>query len=313
MGRVVILEGPDGGGKTTLAKKLVEAGFEYKHEGPPPPGVDLLAHYLRILYDSLMSKRNVVHDRLWLGERIYGPIVRGVDRIGDEGQTLFDRLHRSKPIHQYICSPKLGVARANYLEKIKEKDDYLKCEHNWTSVFNGYMSWVYNHAKMGDMYNYQDPDSYQNVVDRIMSHKVALGSLPDGTIGSPTAKYLFIGDKPNHLTIDVPFFAVNGSSGYFNKALKLAQIKEANLAVSNAKSAIGTKHSLTEIVRSLPYIEKVFLMGGVAKDWFIREYNLTGTEKLLDFCEIPHPSFLKRFKGHNPQVMADLILEELYG
>ncbi len=44
MGRVVILEGPDGSGKTTLAKELVKSGFTYKHMGVPDEGTDLMAN-----------------------------------------------------------------------------------------------------------------------------------------------------------------------------------------------------------------------------------------------------------------------------
>lgn len=307
MGRVVILEGPDGGGKTTLAKKLVEAGFEYKHEGPPPDGVDLISYYLRVLQDSLLSFKHVVHDRLWLGERIYGPIARGEDRIGDEGQILFERLYRSKPIHQYICSPEYGIAKTNYLEKIRDKNDYLKSEVMWESVYKDYDKWLERNL-LGSKFNYST-DDYQMIIDRILDFKVILNNLPEGTIGSPKAKYLFIGDKPNHLTIDVPFFSVRGSSGYLNKALKLADIKEEDLALSNAKSATGEKHSFDSTLKKLPNLEKIFLMGNIAKEWYFRQV----THETCETKFIPHPSYLKRFRGHNPQVMADIIIEEIYG
>ena len=40
--KVVVLEGPDGGGKTALANELVRHGYTYHHEGPPPKNVDPL-------------------------------------------------------------------------------------------------------------------------------------------------------------------------------------------------------------------------------------------------------------------------------
>lgn len=305
MGRVIILEGPDGGGKTTLAKKLVSEGFEYRHEGPPPVGTDLIAHYLRILNDSLESPNNVVHDRLWLGERIYGPVARGVDRIGPMGQVLFERLHRSKYIDQYICSPGYELAKVNYGEKIKEKDDYLKCFDNWTSVYSAYQ----HHVSTSSIkeFNYSK-DSWESILHRPEGE--IQRTLPKGTIGSSDAKYLFVGDRPNHPSIDVPFFALTGSSGYLNSAITALDLGEENLAFSNATSPKGEIHSLSTIVRRLPKLEHIFLMGNVAKQWYM-DQRIKEESRHCRAHLVPHPSYLKRFRGHNPEVMADIFRKEL--
>lgn len=309
MGRVVILEGPDGGGKTSLAKKLMKAGFEYKHEGPPPVGVDLLAFYLRKLWESLKSNRNVVHDRLWLGERIYGPIARDTDRIGMEGQILFERIRKSKTVDQYICYPDYTVSKTNYLIKIQESGDVLKSVDLWDKAYKGYEDWLTTSGKPGDRFNYSI-HSHEKILEDILSSSRAMNCLPEGSIGSPEAKFLFIGDKPNHLSIDVPFFATNGSSGYLNRALVMAGIKEEDLALSNAKSPVDEEHSLGLMLSRLPKLEHIFVMGAVAKEWFYKSTNIKTAYKVS--C-VPHPSYLKRFKGHDSTVMANIITKELRG
>ena len=310
MGRVVILEGADGGGKTTLAKRLVEEGFEYRHEGPPPSKVDLVAHYLDILDKSLKSNKNVVHDRLWLGERVYGPVCRGEDRLGDAGQVLFERLHRSKSIHQYICTPRLGIARVNYLQKIKEDDDYLKSTERWERAYEYYNRFANTQKVLSDFTFDYTTHTFEDVLREVMSTRKVMANLPEGTIGSTQAKYLFIGDQPNHTTIDVPFFSLRGSSGYFNSALVMAGIKEEDLALSNARSPSAVIHSLGSILCRLPNLEIVFLMGVAAVEWFKSQSDVSKAYKVV---RIPHPSFLKRFRGHNPAVMADLIKKGLNG
>lgn len=312
MGRVVILEGPDGSGKTTLAKSLVTTGFEYKHEGPPEKDVDMIAHYLRILNESIESPNDVVLDRFWLGERIYGPICRGVDKVGPEGQKLFERLCRSKSVQQFICLPTIDVARANYVEKMKEKDDYLKSMETWERTYKAYALWMYSYGKLGMIYDYSKNDPW-HVKAGIFSDECLIGNLPKGTIGSSTARHLFIGDQPNHPSIDVPFFAISGSSGYLNKALELAGISEKNLAISNAKSATGQFHTLGPILASLPDLQNIFLMGNIAKDWFYRQFRANEVTRVYRMHSLPHPSYLKRFKGHNPEVMAQMILEKVDG
>jgi thymidylate kinase len=310
MGRVVILEGPDGGGKTTLAKRLINEGFEYRHEGPPPPEMDRVAHYLRILHDSVESGKNIVHDRLWLGERIYGPIARGVDKLGDEGQRLFERLHRSKSIHQYICTPNIGAARANYRIKISEADDFLKSTEKWEKVYTNYVSWLKSNPVMAQLYDYTLDSNHDRIVSEIFSFQNALRVLPTGTIGSPDARLLFVGDRPNHRTIDVPFFSLKGSSAYLNKTLSKCLLDESEIAFSNARSHTGKEHDLGAILSKLPKLEHIFLMGAIAREWFYARSNVKTTYKIS--C-IPHPSYLKRFKGHNLSVMADIINKEIYG
>lgn len=315
MGRIVILEGPDGGGKTTLAKKLVDMGFDYRHEGPPKQGADLVAHYLKIIDDSLKSPRPVVHDRLWLGERIYGPIARGKDNLGIEGQNLFYRLHRSKHINMYIVMPKIDIARQNYKEKLKEKDDYLKGVKDhalspmsmWEMVFTKYAQWMYQFGNLGMTYDYTKDTPERIYKDSLSTEKIIL---PDGTIGTHWAEYLFIGDQPNHDSIDIPFFALNGSSGYLNRAIEFAGIKESQLALSNAYSVTGEQHSLGPILCNLPHLKRIFLLGNKAKEWFWKQTD-GNTNLPFKVDRLPHPSFLKRFKGHNPWVMSNLILDSM--
>jgi GTPase SAR1 family protein len=305
MAKVIILEGPDGGGKTSLAKKLMAEGFQYRHEGPPPIGVDLISYYLKILDDSLKSPMNVVHDRLWLGERVYGPISRGSDRIGPQGYKLFERLHRSKPISQYICTPKIGVARINYQKKILEDDDYLKSVDKWEKVFKAYTDLQYSRNGMGEVFDYTENTHIQIIKDA-MSFERNRKNLPEGTIGSPTAKYLFIGDRPNHISVDVPFFSTVGYSGYFNRALELANIHEDDLALSNVYDPLYSTHDLSKILKSLPKLEFIIPMGDKAQEWLVDAYIPD-----IKIKGISHPSYLKRFKSRNPQVMADIIKEAL--
>lgn len=313
MNRIVILEGPDGAGKTTLANELVvKYGFRYKHEGPPPISADLHAHYLKVLNESIESPFDTVHDRLWLGERIYGPVARGLDRLGPEGQKLILRLHTSKQIKMLICLPKLKAVKENYVRKLETGHDYLQSPEKLVKVFQSYCHWLYNYGNMGELYDYTKDFSISKLLDSFDPHSV----LPSGTVGSRLAKYLFIGDRPNHLTIDVPFHAVDGSSGYFNRALELANIAEPDVAISNAfgpgKLTSPIKHSLRSMIDKLPHLTNIFLMGKNAQEWFSNSVMSPQDLHLRDVHNLPHPSYLKRFYGANPKVLAKMIKDITY-
>lgn len=96
---LILLEGPDGAGKTTLADRLAVAvqhrfGSEpiRMHSGPPTRTPD--EEYIGRLepYDV---RAKIIADRWHLGEMVYGPIFRG------ESKLTLDSCHH---IEQYLMA-----------------------------------------------------------------------------------------------------------------------------------------------------------------------------------------------------------------
>jgi hypothetical protein len=310
MGRIVILEGPDGGGKTTLANQLVEKGFQYQHDGPPPAGRDNIAYYLEVLYHAYLAPHDTVFDRLWLGERMYGPVARGSDNIGSEGQRLFLRLHQAWNVKMYLVWPNQDEIQANYLVKLKDSGDYLKSVDRFRAVCDRYFRWAYMFATMSELYDYRVNTVSDILMDFAISLEKGLKILPKGFVGSQSAKYLLIGENPNHVWIDVPFHSLTNSSGYFNDALILAGLKEEDICLGNAYSPDGVEHSLKEIVDAVPTIDKILLLGNRAYDWFIHQ-PLCAEHKVSYLLH--HPSYVKRFKSNDPMVYAGFLREAIFG
>ncbi len=75
---IVVLEGCDGTGKTTLAKTLATR-YDYAilHSGRTPEGVDLVARYRSIL--GIPGK--IALDRSFISELVYGPLQYGRSRL----------------------------------------------------------------------------------------------------------------------------------------------------------------------------------------------------------------------------------------
>jgi len=74
---VLILEGPDGAGKSMLAKKL-EAQTGYKLICKSYPRTEeektlMVGTYLQ----DLKSAKNIIFDRAWYSDMVYGPVMRG--------------------------------------------------------------------------------------------------------------------------------------------------------------------------------------------------------------------------------------------
>ncbi len=90
---MIVLEGCDGVGKTTLAARLAAAhGFAVVHSTVTPDDVDIVQRYLAVLGDP----RRLLLDRSFVSELVYGPLVRGRSRLTlsqviDLAQVVRDR------------------------------------------------------------------------------------------------------------------------------------------------------------------------------------------------------------------------------
>jgi len=90
---IVVLEGPDFAGKSTLAAQLVklyDGPATVVSNGPPPAEGSVLAFYEAQIADAGARPGLTVFDRLHVGELIYGPIYRGESRITDAERLQMD-------------------------------------------------------------------------------------------------------------------------------------------------------------------------------------------------------------------------------
>ena len=117
---IVIIEGPDGAGKTSLARELQQRCLlGYHHEGPPPLDKTPQEHYISTLRS--FEGRDVVIDRFALGERVYGPALRGEDKLGADGWREFSRETDRMGVIEVICLPPIEVCLANWKASVKDE------------------------------------------------------------------------------------------------------------------------------------------------------------------------------------------------
>jgi thymidylate kinase len=75
---IIVLEGCDGTGKTTIANALAaDHGYTVVHAARSPDGTDLMAKYRQILN----GPAPLVLDRCFISEFVYGPLVHGGSRL----------------------------------------------------------------------------------------------------------------------------------------------------------------------------------------------------------------------------------------
>lgn len=279
----IILEGPDGSGKSTLAKQLAERfNCVVIHEGPPPPEEDILERYGSMLDTS--RGQNAIFDRLYLGERVYGPIYRKVDKLGDDGHKLMKRLTRAMDAIEIVCLPPYSVARDNWAAR--HDVEMIKHERTFHRIYDEYVAFATRDFEVW-IYDYTIPGEYDKLVAWIMQRDLMRNALPEGFIGSPFARYLFVGDigaKPNSRTADLPFFGNVNSSGYLLQAIAGAGFKETEIALVNSR-----RHDKRVI--DWPLFPVTIALGANA--------SVECKRRKIKHFKVPHPQFWRRFHSYN--------------
>lgn len=107
---IVVLEGCDGTGKTTLAKALAaQHGYAVVHSGRTPDSFDLLARYRSIL--AIAGK--IALDRSFISELVYGPLQSGRSRLtaSDAAELALLVAARGGVLVHLTASPETIVTR----------------------------------------------------------------------------------------------------------------------------------------------------------------------------------------------------------
>lgn len=133
---ILIIEGPDGAGKTTFAKGF---GGKYYHEGPPPtdmgPG-NLLDYYLGKVRRA--THETTVFDRLALGEVIYGPHLRGTSRLSLDDYAKFVHETRRLGARHVLCLPPFETCLRNWASRAYVGRELIASEYVFSRTYEAF-------------------------------------------------------------------------------------------------------------------------------------------------------------------------------
>lgn len=122
---IIILEGIDGSGKTTLAAKLAKAlqAFRVHHgtyrDAKPTQLVDI---YSASLQPALLGYAPVVLDRAWYSEPIYGAVFRnGTNRLSQMDVSLLEALMYTAPSLVVVMHLTLEEAWASVSSRLADE------------------------------------------------------------------------------------------------------------------------------------------------------------------------------------------------
>ena len=116
---IVVLEGPDGAGKSTLAEYFKAKDWQIVHNDKPQPGEDLFARFNEQLIEAVGSNKSTVFDRFYLSEPIYSEVMERECRLSQEDYNLFNTLITLHKVKVIILLPPFDVCKKAWSARLE--------------------------------------------------------------------------------------------------------------------------------------------------------------------------------------------------
>lgn len=295
---IIILEGPDGGGKSTLAHHLAEV-FDARvvHFGPMKHVTNTLPRaYTEGMLPALLGYQAVILDRSWLSEEPYGQAFRkGNSRLRAEDVRMLERVSLRSNTIVVNCRPPWEAVEASFKER--KKEEYLDDEVQLRQVYDWYRFRLGKATILPCI-------SYDYTRDRVDSLIVSISAFLSGfpvhaatqpTAGNLVGRYLIVGEnfadhKENDPLQQYPFVSYSdmGCSRWLTQRLSRIGVNESQLLWANMDADL---HWLINQMGVYGQPESaVFLGQKAAKSWtkFVEQ-------KVNRVTMIDHPSYWRRF------------------
>lgn len=305
MKRVIIVEGPDGCGKSVLATDLARRrGALLTRHGPyPGDGARVWLRYLEAMLPAYADVADVVLDRSWLSEPIYGAAYRGgTNRISVAARRALERVALGRDAAVVMCRvPKLRCFE-NFRRRKAEGGEYLDDVKQLNAVYDGYKRLTYAAGYGGAFtdrwWHYDFTDEEKNVDG--LAVDLNYGSAKTENLGPgigawrPGEVTLLVGERPGGFggRWHLPFVSDQGCSAWLAEQLEAAKIPERDLYWINARQSRGERDwTWSDFLDDLRP-KKVIALGEDAVAWC--------QDATTSYVAVDHPQYWKRFHHSKP-------------
>lgn len=312
---LTIFEGPDGSGKTTLAKAYAErTGARYVHFGPLPRVVNgLMRTYVEAMLPAVLGYQSVVLDRSWLSEFPYGVAFRdGRDRVGPVYARMLERLAFRCGGVVVLCLPPKHVVLSNYEER--KRLEYLTSAKQLSNVYDIYQLLTLPHTTSSyqnalPLIHYSYVNYTSRPVNEVVDHELlgirerrpACHGTNIASAGCMGGSTVLVGEAfAQHVNMDAwyqwPFasFSKAGCSWWLTNQLIRAGVTERDLYWINADQPLShLNHTFHRIIA----------LGDVAGDALKLQVN-----RPFERCH--HPEYWSRFRSSESYPLVRMLKDK---
>lgn len=132
---IIIIEGPDGSGKTMLAEQISrQTGYNIIHRTQPKDDEEkkrMMGEYLQ----TIRAGKNMIFDRCWYSEMAYGPVMRDTSVISyPEMYELEAQLAKAGAIIIYCTGPKAAL----WKRCTKRGEEYVTSRDDFNAICDNF-------------------------------------------------------------------------------------------------------------------------------------------------------------------------------
>lgn len=307
MKRVIILEGPDGGGKTMLGAALASEIHAVQLNHGPYPEVDgptLWLKYLHSMLPAYAGIHDVILDRAWQAEPIYGAAFRGgANRIVPWQRRILERVALGSNAILVYCLPPFRDCLETWTRR--KETEYLNEDSQLRAVYDGYgAALTGEHVLPTYLYDRTRPEALERTVAYLKDQtNWGLNAGPGVGAWRPGGSILLVGERPGGAGgPHAPAFcgtSPSGSSAWLAQRLEDAGIPESALYWVNAYADETDDQPLRPGFVDALEPKKIFLLGTAAAAW--------ADDNRIEGVRMPHPQHWKRFHHNEPyQLIKEL-------
>lgn len=310
---LIIVEGPDGAGKSTLVNALCHAlldsrlasDVEVRKAGPPPCGSHPLDLYARPLLDyEPGTGRHVICDRWHVGEWVYPDIFERPSKADLPSWRWLELLLMSRG----ALIVRATAAVDTLAENLTRRGDDLVTVGQLQAIEQSYDLVLKTTHVPTFTYRFGDPLAVAEVITRARQLEAAVTPLRDFVtyVGPPRPRYLILGDVRHALSkVDLSklpaeatrrygpaFGPYPATSGHYLLSHLPQRLLDEGIGLANACDVDDTATLRNALGRP-----RTAVLGGRA--WDCLSGQNTGPDWLAEFGSAPHPQYVRRFHhGH---------------
>ncbi len=159
---MIIVEGIDGVGKTTLVDYLVTQGMSKHHFGYDSKNLDLITKYMSLLKDNTDS---LVLDRSFISEMVYGPVIRNMCKLELEDYRKLLLAYKDRGVSIiYLIAPKVELLK----RRQHDDSDYSNIEKYYDELNGQYDSIMEYSNQFVDVHKFDTHEMSENEVQELV-------------------------------------------------------------------------------------------------------------------------------------------------
>lgn len=132
---IIIIEGPDGSGKTTLASQIAkQTGYPVVHFSVPKTEEEK-EQMVSMYKQAIKESKNIIFDRCWYSEMAYGPVMRKEHVISYPQMYELERMLAKRGSLIIYCT---GSPEVLWRRATARGEDYVTDQQTFVEIFEAY-------------------------------------------------------------------------------------------------------------------------------------------------------------------------------